>query len=313
MVAFIAGTFGGLGGGQKSRPSCGYKRLPVQALAEKDSRGYVELATPFGIVSRDPMELPPMVAMAVESTASNVPASRISELMILVKSNVKRKLVALQELQFYPRESVTPTVVEMTKDTEELVRAQAAYVCAMFCKGLDSDQMVGSGPYLALLDTLQSDGSPTVRSASASALSHLSGEHIFNALIRTFLEDADWLVRMSAAVSLGSIGDKRAAPVLLQTLRAKAKDVESQSLVIQAIIGALAQLEADEALDDILSFWNSSDLLVRQQVAEGLARFGGGKVAQTLELMTKDPAEIVAQQAKYSLQAWNRKYGNTPN
>ncbi len=66
-----------------------------------------------------------------------------------------------------------------------------------------------------------------------------------------------WLVRFSAAVSLGNIKDSRAYNILIQAL-------DSKEVVIQkAAISALGEIKSIESVGFILRFAQAKDWLVR--------------------------------------------------
>ena len=72
-----------------------------------------------------------------------------------------------------------------------------------------------------------------VRADAAGALGYLKDGRALEPLSRAFYEDTEWLVRFSAAVSLGNLQDIRAKQVLLKALDS------SETVVQQAAIAAL--------------------------------------------------------------------------
>jgi HEAT repeat protein len=61
------------------------------------------------------------------------------------------------------------------------------------------------------------DGGADVRSAVAASLGVLKDKKAFDALV-LLLKDEDRMVRVAAAIALADIGDKRAVPVLQETI-----------------------------------------------------------------------------------------------
>ena len=115
-------------------------------------------------------------------------------------------------------------------------------------------------------------------------------------LVRAFYEDTEWLVRFSAAVSLGNLRDIRAKLVLLEAL-------DSEEVVLQqAAIAALGEIKAMDALEDILRFAGSDDWLIRQRLAEALGNLPCDKSIAALRFLAKDSHPQVHQAANISLE-----------
>ena len=77
-------------------------------------------------------------------------------------------------------------------------------------------------------------------------------------------EDTEWLVRFSAAVSLGNLGDVRAYDALIQALDSH------ETMLHQTAIAALGEVGDLRCVDQILRFAQSDDCLTRQRLAESL-------------------------------------------
>ncbi|MGB5772946.1 MAG: HEAT repeat domain-containing protein, partial [Crocosphaera sp.] len=103
------------------------------------------------------------------------------------------------------------------------------------------------------------------------------------------------LVRFSAAVSLGNLGDIRAQQLLLQAL-------ESEETVLQqAAIAALGEIKAVDTIDEILRFADSEDWLIRQRLAQALGNFNTEKSLSALKFLAKDSQPQVREAALFSL------------
>mmetsp|Transcript_25121 Transcript_25121/g.61168 ORF Transcript_25121/g.61168 Transcript_25121/m.61168 type:complete len:336 (-) Transcript_25121:195-1202(-) len=305
----------GCGGRPRRHVGC----AGLRAVLRVDETGRVPVATPFGIVPRDPLSLPPMVSLAWEQaekatadTSHSAMKRRLSELEPTLEGrDVSRKLAALQELNFFPPEIASQVLLKCADDSvDELVRSQAMFTAVLYLRQImeasqETEVELQNQPcFQAVVGRLSTDGSPTVRSAAAGALGQLRGEAVLRALERSFMEEKDWLVQMSVAVSLGSLSDERATPSLRKALnRFDPKHCENDSLVVQGVVGALGQLGAEEAIDDIIRFAHSNDMLVRQQVAEALQAFADERAAAALETMLDDEFEVVRLQASRSLAA----------
>ncbi len=88
-------------------------------------------------------------------------------------------------------------------------------------------------------------------------------------LVRAFYEDTEWLVRFSAAVSLGNLQDIRSKQVLLKAL-------DSSETVVQhkySAIAALGEIKAIGTVEAILKFASSEDWLIRQRLSRSLGEF----------------------------------------
>mmetsp|Transcript_10646 Transcript_10646/g.19203 ORF Transcript_10646/g.19203 Transcript_10646/m.19203 type:complete len:357 (-) Transcript_10646:1499-2569(-) len=289
----------------------------VVMLGAKDDQGRVRIATPFGVVSRDPYSLPPMVSKAAEMKTLEFAENshRLEELKIaLNRSASGPQLAALQELCFYPPEEAVPLLVQtMQKSIDEMARSQATFACLLIMENEQVTSEILSKCYEAVEYALKSDGSPTVRSAAAAVVGAvLDPEYVDRAsqvLTRQLMEETDWLVKMCLAVALGTRGDKNAVTTLLPMLQRNAiEDCSNQSLVIQGIIGALGQLGAVEALPEFQRWSGCDDSMIRMQVAEALQGFGPEEgVIELAESLKTDENALVRQQADGSLQVLLRK------
>jgi HEAT repeat protein len=114
--------------------------------------------------------------------------------------------------------------------------------------------------------------------------------------VRAFYEDTEWLVRFSAAVSLGNLKDIRAQQVLLQALNSP------ETIIKQAAIAALGEIKALDSLEWLLPFVSSEDWLIRQRLAEALGNLPGEKSQSALRFLAKDDHPQVRSAAEISLQ-----------
>jgi HEAT repeat protein len=126
-------------------------------------------------------------------------------------------------------------------------------------------------------------------------LGYLEDQRAFEPLSRAFYEDTDWLVRFSAAVSLGNLKDPRAHDVLIQALDSK------EVVLHQAAIAALGEIKDLKSIDSILRFAQSDDWLVRQRLAEALGNLPSPKSISALQYLEKDSNPSVSASASLSL------------
>ena len=146
-----------------------------------------------------------------------------------------------------------------------------------------------------LVKLLESDPDYGIRADAAGALGYLEDPRAYEPLSRAFYEDTQWLVRFSAAVSLGNLGDIRAKNLLLQALDS------NETVMHQAAIAAIGEIMAVDAIDDILRFANSEDWLVRQRLAQALGNFNTEKSIAALKFLGKDSQPQVREVALFSL------------
>lgn len=135
---------------------------------------------------------------------------------------------------------------------------------------------------LSLLVHLLEDKNYEVRAGAAGALGALGDRGAIQPLIRVFLEDTEWLVCFSAAVSLGNLQDPRAYDVLLHALN------HPEVMIQQAAIAALGEIGAVDALDSLLCFARSDDWLMRKCLATTLGNLPSPKSMSALNYLAKD-------------------------
>ncbi|ERN42787.1 HEAT domain containing protein [Rubidibacter lacunae KORDI 51-2] len=205
----------------------------------------------------------------------------------LESPNLRDRLLALVSLREVDSEAAVPLIEKVLGDESLQVRSMAIF--ALGVKPTDRN--------FGLLIELLEDPDYGIRADAAGALGYLGDERALTPLIRLFYEDTDWLVRFSAAVSIGNLRDcdPRAEAVLRDALN-------SEEVVIQhAAIAALGEIGAVEAVEDILRFARSDDWLVRQRLTEALGNLPTEKTVSALKFLAKDEHPQVAQSAAISL------------
>ena len=295
-------------------------RSAAALMSMEDRSGWVRLATPFGVVKRDPYTLPPMVSKAAEMKPSDFEdETRLAELRekVVVNEKAAGQLQALQELCFFPPAQSAPLFIEFLQvSKDELARSQAVFGLALL---FETDTPQSMQAFDAVKRALLEDESPTVRSAAAGALSYATAPQFecSKFLLRQLFEDHDWLVKMSLAVALGAVGNDESAAQMIPWLRkADPQDCAHESLLIQAVIGALGQLKYEPAVEELERWAGSSDRMIRMQTAEALhVFFKSEKAIEILESLLKDGEKQVVQQAQYSLDIAmeNLMQASTPN
>ncbi|AFZ48424.1 PBS lyase HEAT domain protein repeat-containing protein [Cyanobacterium stanieri PCC 7202] len=205
----------------------------------------------------------------------------------LESTNSKDRLLALASLREVDAEYAVPLIKKVLDDEVLPVRSMA-----VFALGVKKTEEC----YPILVKLLETDPDYGIRADAAGALGYLNDIRAFDALVRAFYEDTEWLVRFSAAVSLGNLGDIRAKQVLLAALNS------GETVLQQAAISALGEIQAEDCVEDILNFAQSEDWLIRQRLAESLGNFNTEKSISALKYLAKDAHEQVVEAANYSLQ-----------
>lgn len=205
----------------------------------------------------------------------------------LESPSVKDRKLALAALREVPPEDAVPLIKKVIHDENQQVRSMA-----VFSLGLKPTEECLS----ILIEVLQTEPDYGVRADAAGALGYLEDVRAFEPLVRAFYEDTEWLVRFSAAVALGNLKDPRARDVLVQAL-------SSPEVVLhQAAIAALGEIQAIDAVDEILRFAQAEDWLVRQRLAEALGNLPTEKSLSALKYLAKDSNPSVAEAARLAQQ-----------
>jgi HEAT repeat protein len=204
----------------------------------------------------------------------------------LESQNSRDRMLALVNLRQVSPEDAVPLIKKVLDDEVLQVRSMA-----VFALGVKPT----AESYPMLVKCLQTDPDYGIRADAAGALGYLEDKRAFEPLVRAFYEETQWLVRFSAAVALGNIGDIRAREVLMEALYSR------EAVMEQAAIAALGEIGAMDALEDILSFIDSPDWLVRQRLAEALAHLPCEKSTAALQYLTKDNHSQVREAASIAL------------
>jgi HEAT repeat protein len=205
----------------------------------------------------------------------------------LESPDTKDRLLALTSLREIEPEDAVPLIKKVLYD--EIITVRSMAVFALGVKGTEES-------YPLLVQLLEGDEDYGIRADAAGALGYLRDIRAFEPLVRAFYEDTSWLVRFSAAVSLGNLQDARAKQVLLEALDS------GESLLRQAAISAIGEINAVEGLDRILEFAGDRDWLIRQRLAESLGNFTIDKSISALKFLAKDSHPQVSHTAVVSLQ-----------
>lgn len=209
----------------------------------------------------------------------------------LESENSRDRMLALAMLRDVAPQEAAPLVRKVIFDSNLQVRSMA-----VFAMGLKPDKET----FNILIKLLETDPDYGIRADAAGALGYLEDPRAFESLVRAFYEDTDWLVQFSAAVSLGNLKDPRAHEVLLAALKS------DEVVIQQAAIAAIGEIGDVDAVEDILTFAQAEDWLVRQRLAEALANLPSPKTQAALRFLEKDPHTQVAEAARISLERLSR-------
>lgn len=146
-----------------------------------------------------------------------------------------------------------------------------------------------------LRDRLINDSEPDVQAAAADALGALKLTEAYEDLQQLYHKTPEWLVQFSIIATLGELGDPRSFELLEEALNS------SISLIQTAAISSLGELGDVRAVPLLIPYATNSDWQVRYRLVQALSRLGGTEAHTTLEALSKDEKEEVAQEAQASL------------
>jgi len=158
----------------------------------------------------------------------------------------------------------------------------------------------GSPDVVELLIGLTRHGDERVREAALLGLAELGGREISRPAMPA-LKDESVLVRSAAARAIAAAGDVGASTVLIRRL-----EQEKDEGVLAALLKAIGQLGAKEALDVLAKFAEPGGKprrtpFVRAAAIEGLARLDRMEAKALLELYARDKEPTVKRAAEASL------------
>jgi HEAT repeat protein len=160
--------------------------------------------------------------------------------------------------------------------------------------------LTGSSQAAPLLIELTRHADERVREAALLGLSELGGREVSRPAMPA-LKDESVLVRSAAARAIAAAGDVGATTVLARRL-----EQESDEGVLAALLKAIGQLGAKEALEILARFAEAGGRprrspFVRAAAIEGLARLDRPEAKALLELYSRDKEPTVKRAAEASL------------
>ncbi len=146
-----------------------------------------------------------------------------------------------------------------------------------------------------LRDRLFNDPEADVQAAAADAIGGLKLTEAFDDLANVYHQTNEWLVQFSIIAALGELGDTRGLELLKEALDS------NNNLLQTAAIGSLGELGDSSAVSWLIPFADNQDWQIRYRLVQALGRLGGELARSTIERLTEDEMEQVAQEAKNNL------------
>lgn len=195
----------------------------------------------------------------------------------LESSDPQQRLKAIVELRQYNSEVAVPLLLSKVRDREFLIRSFVAM-------GLGRKQSADS--FAALLELMQRDRDPNVRSEASNSLSFY-GEVAVSHLVATFFRDEHWLVRRSILAALIELNcPEELFEVCVCGIEGEDPTVQEASI---AALGILAgTTKQDAALEKLLSLVTASWWRLRAQVARSVGKFNDPRVEEALLKLRQD-------------------------
>lgn len=198
-------------------------------------------------------------------------------------------------------------VAKAVLETSALSPSQSSVRLRSLCVVL----LARGGEVDKLVEILMSDPDQNVRSACCDALIDVgNGDKAIAACIATFKSDSHWLVRVSAAIALGSIGkgSMEVETELIESLKPEGvRDLEypQNSVIRRHAITALGFLGSTRALPTIASLLQSAeaDSAIRLRIAGALRGIHCPESVALVRSLIDDGDDEVSQMAQGTLDA----------
>lgn len=192
-------------------------------------------------------------------------------------SDPQLRMRGIRELRNYEADIAAPLLLDRVRDQEFLVRSFVAM-------GLGKKK--SQEAYAALLEMMQTDSDPNVRSEAANSLSFY-GEIAIPHLRKMYEQDNHWLVRRSI---IAAIADLDALPELLEIC---AIGLSGDDLpVMESCIGCLGMFpntqQQEAALKLLLPLVDDESWRIRLQVAKALGKYEEPKAIAALNQLKTD-------------------------
>lgn len=150
---------------------------------------------------------------------------------------------------------------------------------------------------LKALKTALHDPEPDVQAAAADSIGALKLTEAYEDLETLYHQTSEWLVSFSIIAALGELGDPRSFDLLTEALNS------DSDLVQTAAIGSFGELGDTRAVALLVPYASNPDWQIRYRVVQALARLNTPEARSTIQTLTQDEAEQVADQARQALAA----------
>jgi HEAT repeat protein len=202
----------------------------------------------------------------------------------LNNSDPQQRMRGVRELRNYEADIAAPLLLDHVKDQEFLVRSFVAM-------GLGKTRI--SQAFTALLEMMQSDSDPNVRSEAANSLSYYGNPAIPH-LRKMYEQDSHWLVRRSI---IAAIADLNAPQELLEICEIGLSGDDQP--VMESCIGCLGMFfgteQQESALNLLLPLTKDESWRIRLQVAKSLGKYDHpNAIAALNQLKTDENHRVVA-------------------
>lgn len=174
--------------------------------------------------------------------------------------------------------------------TDKNVRVRYAAVSQLASLGGQNPEVS-----LELLKTALADSEPDVQAAAADSIGALKLTDAYEDLEQLYRNTPEWLVSFSVIAALGELGDPRSFDLLKDALQS------DSDLVKTAAIGSFGELGDARAVELLVPYATHADWQIRYRVVQALGRLNTPEARSTLETLTHDSVEQVAEQAKASI------------
>lgn len=219
----------------------------------------------------------------------------------LKEGDVSRKVLAAIELRKYSAKLAVDAVIS----TDSLNISKSPERVRSVCVSL----LPRAGAVEKIVQVLKSDPEQNVRSVCCDALLDFSGdEQAITACIDAFKNDVHWLVRISAAITLGTIGknDARAEEALLGSLSPNGVEdlaPPQDSVIRRHAITALGFLGSKKALDAFSKLLDCDDDIgaVKYRIAAALSGILCAESVALARRLVYDDSDVISQMAQGSL------------
>jgi len=195
----------------------------------------------------------------------------------LLKSDFQYRLKAIAALKNFPPQDAVPILTRHIQDPEFLVRTFVA-------RELGGQRT--SDSFAALLQIMLLDNTPNVRAEAANSLSlfeRISASH----LVKAFIRDDHWLVRLSILAALLEMSFHDEVWEICK-IGIDGEDISVQEACVDAIGSLSTSHLSDQALSKLLVLKDSPFENIRVRVAYALKHFDTVTAKEALAQLRQD-------------------------